>query len=119
MKLMPEILSQSRSELQAIFELHVPADLAHFSGHFPGLPILPGIVQVDWAIRLMQESFDIEGERFVAMRGLKFSSPLLPGEKATLTIDLQPDKGRMQFRINSGTRTCSSGQFLFSGDEAP
>lgn len=113
---MPNILSVSKTDQYAVYELHIPGDLAHFSGHFPGLPILPGIVQVDWAIRLMRESFGVSDERFVAIKGLKFSSPLLPDDKATLTIDFQPNRQRMLFTLQSGERTCTSGQYLFSGD---
>jgi 3-hydroxymyristoyl/3-hydroxydecanoyl-(acyl carrier protein) dehydratase len=113
---MPNILSVTKTERRTIIEIQIPSDLAHFSGHFPGLPILPGIVQVDWAIRLMQNTFDIAGERFVGIKGLKFSAPLLPDDKATLTIDLEPDKGRMLFNIQSGKRACTSGQYLFSCD---
>ena len=65
--------------------LAVPADLAVFDGHFEGAPILPGVAQLDWAIALSRECFDLP-PTFLRMDALKFVRPVLPG--ANLILDL-------------------------------
>ncbi|MGF6412114.1 acyl-CoA synthetase (AMP-forming)/AMP-acid ligase II [Paraburkholderia sp. MM5482-R2] len=47
-----EVLAETRVGDTLHYVLRVPQSLQHFAGHFPGLPILPGVVQVDWAARL-------------------------------------------------------------------
>ena len=48
----PEIISQSIAPARAEFEIAVPDDLFFLQGHFPQQPILPGVVQIHWAIML-------------------------------------------------------------------
>lgn len=41
-----------------VFLLEVGSDWPVFEGHFPGRPILPGIVQVHWAVQFAQVFMD-------------------------------------------------------------
>lgn len=45
----------------AQLQLHMPQDLIYFEGHFPGFQILPGVVQLDWAIHFACKLFNIQG----------------------------------------------------------
>lgn len=61
-------------------EIHwtVPAAHPAFAGHFPGRPILPGVVLVDQAMRLAASVLKPD----LAIRGLgnaKFFHPVAPG----------------------------------------
>src|SRR5690606_7717408 len=38
----PEVMNQQMIDGVLHLDLHVPADLAYFSGHFPSAPVLPG-----------------------------------------------------------------------------
>jgi 3-hydroxyacyl-[acyl-carrier-protein] dehydratase len=87
------------------------------AGHFPGHPVVPGVVilgEIMSAIREMtRESIEFSG-----MPAAKFMSPLNPGEPLTIKLD-QKGKGTMEFTCTSGTRLIASGclQFhLVAGD---
>lgn len=115
MTLLPDILAETGDGNRAEFTLHVPEDLAHFPGHFPGQPLLPGVVQIDWAVRLGQRRFALPAGRFSALKGLKFTSPVLPGTTLTLALNWLPDKSRLDFSFTAGDRACAAGQILFAG----
>ena len=80
-------------EQRAVWQ--VPADHPAFNGHFPGHPILPGVVLLDRAI-LLAHSQRTEGGLTVSQ--CKFLSPVGPGE--TLTFVLTPDaRGGWRFAV--------------------
>ena len=70
--------------------LALDPDLLAFQGHFPGDPILPGVVQVDWAIRFGTEAFGPLG-RFCGLDQVKFLGLIRPGERLQLQLGWAPD----------------------------
>jgi hypothetical protein len=70
--------------------LALDPDLLAFQGHFPGDPILPGVVQVDWAIRFGTEAFGPLG-RFCGLDQVKFLGLIRPGERVELQLGWAPD----------------------------
>ncbi|MGE5386493.1 MAG: hypothetical protein ACM3SV_11480 [Betaproteobacteria bacterium] len=118
MTFLPQILQESVEGNRAEFSLHVPKDLAHFPGHFPGQPLLPGVVEIDWAVRLAQRHFTLPTRHFSALKGLKFTSPVLPGVTLKLVLLWWEEKSRLDFAYSAGERPCAAGQVLFAGDAA-
>ncbi|MFK3798020.1 AMP-binding protein [Pseudomonas sp. NPDC088444] len=108
----PEILNQQTSGDELTLELIVPLDLAHFSGHFPGTPILPGVVQIDWAIALGQRLMDLP-PRFAGMEVLKFQQLVRPGDHITLTLRFDQERSKLHFAYRNGDAACSSGRILW------
>ncbi|KVK93340.1 AMP-binding protein [Burkholderia territorii] len=103
-----ELLASWRSDDALHYELRVPPTLAHFDGHFPGLPILPGVVQIDWAARLAgRELPTVRDIRCV--EHLKFKAPVPPGAVLSLRIAHDPVRGRTRFAFRCGERECTSG----------
>jgi len=105
-----------RDDRSVVLQLHVPPDLLYFDGHFPKAPILPGVVQLDWALAFGRKYFDLPA-RFRAVQALKFQRVITPG--ATLTLELENDtqKNALAFRLHSAGGQHASGRILF-GDAA-
>ena len=111
-RLLPTVLNRV-SGPGATYTLAMDADLTAFQGHFPGNPILPGVVQVDWAIRFGTEAFgDLGG--FRGLDNLKFQGLIQPGEAVELQLAFEPGPGRLRFSFSVGSARKSSGVVLFS-----
>ncbi len=93
-------------------ELEVPLDLAHFTGHFPQTPVLPGVVQVDWAQQLARQYIANLPPRFAGMEVLKFQQLARPGDRLHLTLRFDAERGKLYFNYRHGDAACSSGRIL-------
>lgn len=94
--------------------LYVDASLAVFSGHFPGNPILPGIVQIDWAISVTERTFpNCPDTAFSRMSRIKFKSPIQPGAWLKLQLSLREDKVTFAYRNHQGA--CTEGVLHYHG----
>jgi len=103
-----------RDSREAVYALALGPDLQAFQGHFPGDPVLPGVVQVDWAVRLGEAAFGPLGA-FRGLDQLKFLAPIRPLEPLELTLTAAP--GRLRFQYRCGLELRSSGCILLL--EAP
>lgn len=112
--LLPKILSEVVHATGAEFSLRVFPELAHFAGHFPGTPILPGVVQIGWAIQLGERHF-IWGGRFSALEQIKFQALILPDARLTLELTWHKEDHKLGFRYRAGDRQHSSGRIVFAG----
>ena len=108
--MMPEVKSETRHGNTVTVRLFVPATLEHFSGHFPGFPILPGVVQIDWAVRLARRHFGGLQASY-GLDAFKCRSPVLPETHLTLSLACEP--GRLRFAYADAERAISSGTVLF------
>ncbi|HTB23024.1 MAG TPA: AMP-binding protein [bacterium] len=90
-------------------DLFLPASLRWFKGHFPGHPLLPGVVQLHWAVRAAREHLGVHGA-FRGLRALKFMRPLRPGQRVTLSLVLA--QGGVEFRYASEEGRHASGHIV-------
>ena len=110
--LTPERLGERQEDDQWHLELGVPVDLAHFSGHFPQTPVLPGVVQIDWAISLARQLIENLPPRFQGMEVLKFQQLARPGDRLQLTLRFDAQRSKLHFSYRNGDAPCSSGRIL-------
>lgn len=85
----------------------IGADHPSFAGHFPGHPVLPGVVMLGEVMNVIREMAKKHIE-FVGMPSAKFMSPLNPGEPLTIALDQQGD-GATEFTCTTGSRLVASG----------
>lgn len=81
-----------------------------FAGHFPELAILPGVVQLDQAIRACTPWYPLQ--QFLRIDRLKFMHPIQPGSALTLTLRHQKP-GQVDFEYRLGEQGLSSGCLVF------
>jgi|KBSSwiStaDraftv2_1062776.scaffolds.fasta_scaffold22190_2 3-hydroxymyristoyl/3-hydroxydecanoyl-(acyl carrier protein) dehydratase len=83
-----------------------PAEHPVFAGHFPGQPIVPGVLLLDHVRLAIQED---TGHRCAGVPIAKFHSPAGPGE--VMTIDYEVSGNFINFDITSGSRKIADGRF--------
>ncbi len=96
--------------------LHIGADHPAFQGHFPGNPLLPGVVLLAEVIEAVLRQPDLAAAVGPQPRiGVaKFLSPVRPG--AVLGVALRSNNGRVHFDVLQGDRLAASGQFEPAAD---
>jgi 3-hydroxymyristoyl/3-hydroxydecanoyl-(acyl carrier protein) dehydratase len=96
--------------------LPIAADHPAYAGHFPGQPILPGVVLLDEALHALAARQGIAGS--AQLKSAKFHSPVQPGEALTLHTTESPTGGfRFEIRCmdsRGGDRSVASGAVVFS-----
>ncbi|WP_336355892.1 AMP-binding protein [Pseudomonas granadensis] len=107
----PELLEQVETGGEWSLQLSVPPDLAYFSGHFPKAPVLPGVVQVEWALNLGRQLLKLDGA-FAGMEVLKFQQLVRPGDEIQLHLRFDAERRKLYFAYRNDTATCSSGRIL-------
>lgn len=89
----------------------VPADHPAFAGHFPGRPIVPGVLLVDRAILIASGFLNRPAAR-LRLGSAKFLSPVGPGE--ALHFSFRPTaSGALEFGIRAAGREVAAGSIAF------
>ena len=91
-----------------------------FSGHFPGDPILPAIVQVCAVVSLAEEESG-KALRLAAVRSAKFLSPIRPDEEVSIRYRRRVDSGEdiCDATLSVAGKTAAAFQLRFAGEESP
>jgi 3-hydroxymyristoyl/3-hydroxydecanoyl-(acyl carrier protein) dehydratase len=98
---------------QGGFAFEVEAEHPAFSGHFPAQPILPGVVQLDWAIRLGEAAFGVLGA-FQSVEHLKFQATIEPLESMELKLSWDGQARQLDFAFAGPKGRASSGLVQFA-----
>ncbi|MCE9667102.1 AMP-binding protein [Myxococcus stipitatus] len=110
----PPLRERERSAERVVLELEAKADSPYFRGHFPSMPILPGVAQLEWAIQLGREYFPLPPD-FLRMEAVKFQQLITPGTHLTMELTWAEAKGSLHFKLTSTAGTHASGRILFCG----
>lgn len=107
---MPDPQSQS----SFVWTTRIDAEHPALAGHFPGHPVVPGVVLIGEVLRAARALIDPRLE-LSGLPVVKFSAPVVPGD--ALSIVLEPAAGeRIAFSIRrdgrDGPQTVASGALV-------
>lgn len=112
---LPDVIRTEVQGEERVLHLYVADNLAWFDGHFPGDPILPAVVQIDWAIHF-GAACGLDPDRFSGMKRLKFHAVIVPDTELQLTLRVTPDTLKFVFTSDGGLHSKGEIQFHGSGD---
>ena len=93
-------------------ELRFAADHPAFAGHFPGQPLVPGVLLLDAALQAARQNYLPGAAVRCQISAAKFLSPVRPGETLTLSWS-RNEKGQTRFEIAGSGRSVATGLFVF------
>jgi hypothetical protein len=108
---LPEVLYSQIGVAESEWLLYIPDNLRWFKGHFQDMPILPGVVQVDWAVRF-GHVFGFDGAKFSKVPRVKFSAVIRPDE--VLRLSQLKQKNQLRFVFESAAGQHSKGSIEFA-----
>jgi len=107
----PHLRVLEQQAQRVLLELTVPPDLLYFDGHFSVAPVLPGVVQVDWAIAYGRDYLALTGA-FAGINALKFQQMIRPLQPVQLELVHDTNKNSLNFRYFSDAGAHASGRIL-------
>jgi acyl-coenzyme A synthetase/AMP-(fatty) acid ligase len=112
----PPLRWERRDAAQALAVLSITPDLRVFDGHFPGMPVLPGVAQMDWVVQCGREAFALP-PRLLRAEQLKFQAPVLPPVELQLQLEWNAAAGQLAFRYVSASGPHASGRLVFGSTD--
>jgi 3-hydroxymyristoyl/3-hydroxydecanoyl-(acyl carrier protein) dehydratase len=108
MNLPPVINKEEVGQDEVILHLSIVENMDVFAGHFPDRPILPGVVQIDWALRLAVQHLNIKSA--VARKfQVKFRQIIKPNQNLILKLKRDEARHTLLFTYLSDETIMASG----------
>ena len=105
---------------EAVGKYTVKGDEFFLQGHFPGNPLVPGVIQCEMiaqtAVALIPDVHD-SLPMYTGLNNVKFKNPLLPGDTAVMTVSLTARRGIFCFakgKLEANGKLCTSAEFSFA-----
>ena len=105
---------------EAVGKYTVKGDEFFLQGHFPGNPIVPGVIQCEMiaqtAVALIPDSKGAT-PMYTGLNNVKFKNPLLPGDTAVMTVSVTARRGIFCFakgKLEANGKLCTSAEFSFA-----
>ncbi len=111
MKLPDYKLKYSDSTSQAIFLLDIVENMECFDGHFDDHPVLPGVAQLTFAVKIAEKQFNFKSQ-FKGLEVVKFQQVITPPNRVSLELKYDAEKSKLYFKYYKEEQTFSSGRVL-------
>lgn len=98
-----------------VVERVVCASHPAFAGHFPGVPILPGVALLSEVMEALIALAMVSASARGHWEGVKFLAPVGPG--ALLCIMLRRRTQGFAFEVTQGTTAVARGQWVVAGEQ--
>ncbi|PSB18460.1 3-hydroxyacyl-[acyl-carrier-protein] dehydratase FabZ [Phormidesmis priestleyi ULC007] len=96
----------------------------HFQGHFPGKPIMPGVLIIEAMAQVggvvLTQMADVQGGLFMfaGIDNVRFRRPVVPGDQLVMTVELLSVKarrfGKMRGRAEVDGQLACEGDLMFA-----
>jgi len=87
------------------------------AGHFPGQPVVPAVVLLDFAARALGETLG-RRVRLTAVPAVKFLNPLLPGQMFSVELQIDAAAHSARFIARTTEAELAQGRLEYSLDGA-
>lgn len=95
-------------------QIDVPAAHPCFAGHFPGRPVVPGVLLIDWFVAAVQQRLQ-QPLRLARLPIVKFLQPVLPGESLRLEWRIEGESTAVNFSATAANgRVAVAGTLAFA-----
>ena len=94
------IFDQAVENNEGTCTFSVPGEFSGYRGHFPGNPILPGIVQLSFVRRLAERRLG-RSLRLAGVKRVKYLRLITPDMPVTLTLALEPGETEGTWSANA------------------
>ena len=108
----PRCFGETEAEGRYVFEGEYAASAPCFQGHFPDLPILPGVAQLGLVTRFAARLSGDAGRTLKGVKKMKFMHLVRPGDRIRIEIAALGED-RFSYSIAKGEDLCSSGVLQF------
>lgn len=110
----PLVLSATRNNTEFVARIVFDAEAPYFDGHFEGLPVLPGVVQLGFA-KHFAEKIVLNKLQLHSVTKMKFVKVIRPDEVLELRIQRKPDTLNFIYTYSKNNEVCSSGELKCDG----
>jgi len=107
-------VSQSRDGKTLTGSCLVAADMPFFNGHFPGMPLMPAVAQIEMIQALLQQHADWNTV-IAGGSGLKFTGRIQANDSLTIRLQRRPS-GDISFSVENKDTVVSKGILQIAGD---
>lgn len=113
---LPVMFPVSKSDEKLEFRLLFVRDSSYLAGHFPGYPLVPGVVILQSLSSLVERYW---GLRVVGIVRLKFAAETLPGHELTVLLTRKTGEVAVETRSVDGRKICQGRLRVEQGESTP